>query len=149
VPDGHTLNTRQIQAAIEDASKQGGGVVYVPPGTFVTGGLTLRSHITLYLEAGSVLSGSGNTVDYEFHPGPPTDGDTNGRHLIFARDCVDIEISVQAPLTETVRPFGSTGTVSSRLRKICGAMSFLRTGCRAQHRGHLRCWSSHIAATSG
>jgi polygalacturonase len=93
VPDGHTLNTRQIQAAIEDASKQGGGVVYVPPGTFVTGGLTLRSHITLYLEAGSVLSGSGNTVDYEFHPGPPTDGDTNGRHLIFARDCVDIEIS--------------------------------------------------------
>jgi polygalacturonase len=92
VPDGRTLNTKQIQAAIDDASKQGGGIVYVPPGTFVTGGLTLRSYITLYLEAGSVLSGSGNTMDYEFHSGPPTDSDANGRHLIFARDCVDIEI---------------------------------------------------------
>lgn len=93
VADGKTLNTRGIQAAIEDAFKKGGGTVYVPPGIFLTGGLVLRSRVVLYLEAGAVLLGSPNVSDYEYHPGPPVDGDANGRHLIYARDCEDLGIS--------------------------------------------------------
>jgi hypothetical protein len=93
VPDGKTINTRQIQAAIEDAAKQGGGIVYVPPGTFMTGGIVLRSHVTLNLASGAKLLGSPHVEDYAYNPGPPTESDANGRHLIFARECVDIEIS--------------------------------------------------------
>jgi polygalacturonase len=93
VPDGKTVNTKQIQAAIDDASKHGGGTVYVPAGTFMTGGLILRSHITLHLASAAKLLGSPSVEDYEFHTGPPTDADANGRHLIFARDCVNVEIS--------------------------------------------------------
>jgi hypothetical protein len=93
VPDGKTINTKQIQSAIDDASKQGGGIVYIPAGTFMTGGLVLRSHITLHLASAAKLLGSPNTEDYAFNAGPPTEADANGRHLIFARDCVNIEIS--------------------------------------------------------
>jgi polygalacturonase len=92
LPDGKTNNARAIQSAIEDAAKAG-GTVYVPQGSFVTGGLVLRSRVRLHVDAGAVLLGSGDVADYEYHAGPPVHGDANGRHLIYARDCDDIEIS--------------------------------------------------------
>ncbi len=92
VADGKTLNTRAIQRAIDDVSKAGGGLVYVPPGTYLTGGLTLKSHVTLYLDSGSVLLGSTSFDDYEYHPGPPVQGDANGHHLVFAQNAEDIAI---------------------------------------------------------
>ena len=93
VPDGTTNNAKAIQEAIEAVALRGGGTVYVPPGRFLTGGIVLRSHITLHLEAGAVLLGSQKLEDYEYHPGPPVQADANGRHLIFARDCEDIELA--------------------------------------------------------
>lgn len=93
VPDGKTVNTKQIQLAIDEAAKQGGGIVYVPPGTFMTGGLVLRSNVTLHLASAAKILGSPHVEDYDYNPGPPTDADANGRHLIFARDSVNIEIS--------------------------------------------------------
>lgn len=53
--DGITLNTAIINGAIEQLSAQGGGTLYVPAGTYLTGPITLKSHLTLYLEAGAVL----------------------------------------------------------------------------------------------
>lgn len=93
VPDGKTVNTKQIQSAIDEAAKLGGGTVCVPAGTFMTGGIVLRSHVTLYLASSAKLLGSPHVEDYDYNPGPPVDSDANGRHLIFARDCVNIEIS--------------------------------------------------------
>jgi polygalacturonase len=55
---GHVLNTRPLQRAIDHAFEVGGGAVYVPPGDFLSGGLVLRSRVTLYLQAGAVLRGS-------------------------------------------------------------------------------------------
>jgi hypothetical protein len=65
----------------------------VPPGTFLTGGLVLQSRITLHLEAGSMLLGSPHLQDYAYHAGPPEVADANGRHLIYARDGNEIEVS--------------------------------------------------------
>jgi len=62
--DGRTLDTRTIQLAIEACSSAGGGTVSFPPGAFVTGSLTLRSHVTLHLEAGAILLGSEDPADY-------------------------------------------------------------------------------------
>jgi len=91
-PGGRILNTRSLQDAIDHAFEAGGGTVSVPPGIFLTGGLVLRSRVTLYLQAGAVLRGSTDVNDYEYHAGPPQEGDANGRHLIFARDAEDIAI---------------------------------------------------------
>lgn len=53
--DGVTLNTAAINGAIEQLSAQGGGTLYIPAGTYLTGPITLQSHLTLHLEAGAVL----------------------------------------------------------------------------------------------
>ena len=64
----------------------------MPAGDFRVGGIQLRSHVTLYLDAGSVLHGSPSIEDYPFHPGPPEGADANGRHLIYAEDADDVTI---------------------------------------------------------
>ena len=91
--DGHTLNTNTLQKAIDQAAAAGGGVVAIPPGDFLSGGLVLRSHVTLHLEAGAILRGSPRVEDYEYRPGPPVEGDSNGHHLLFALDAEDIAIT--------------------------------------------------------
>ena len=91
--DGNTLNTNALQKAIDQAATDGGGTVVIPPGNFLSGGLVLRSRVTLHLEAGAVLCGSQRVEDYQYRPGPPVEGDANGRHLLFALDAEDIAIT--------------------------------------------------------
>ena len=91
-PDGKTLNTRAIQRAIDAAFQAGGGLVYAPPGNFLTGGLELKSRVMLYLEAGCALLGSPDIKDYTYHPGPPVKGDANGHHLLFAQRAEDVTL---------------------------------------------------------
>ena len=47
-PNGE-LCTKNIQSAIDACFLQGGGEVVVPSGEFLTGGLRLRSQVTLHL----------------------------------------------------------------------------------------------------
>lgn len=56
------------------------------------------ARVTLYLQAGAVLRGSTDVNEYEYHAGPPQEGDANGRHLIFARDAEDIAIVGQGTI---------------------------------------------------
>ncbi|WP_019534683.1 glycoside hydrolase family 28 protein [Paenibacillus ginsengihumi] len=53
--DGTTDNTKAIADAIAACQNGGGGTVYVPAGTYLTGPIVLVSHMTLYVEAGAVL----------------------------------------------------------------------------------------------
>ena len=62
--DGRTLDTGAIQSAIEACGSAGGGTVLFLAGAYVTGSLTLRSHVTLHLEAGAILLGSEDPADY-------------------------------------------------------------------------------------
>ncbi|WP_018753117.1 glycoside hydrolase family 28 protein [Paenibacillus sanguinis] len=62
--DGSKLSTAAIQQAIDETAQAGGGTVYVPSGTFLTGSLRLASHVELRLSPGAVLSFSTNPADY-------------------------------------------------------------------------------------
>jgi polygalacturonase len=62
-PDDNTLDDSAIEAAIAACAPRGGTVV-VPAGVFVTGGVELRSNITLHLAGGAVLRGSTRLQDY-------------------------------------------------------------------------------------
>lgn len=64
VPDGKTLATAAIQKAIGRCAAAGGGTVYFPPGRWLSGTIVLKSNVTLELEAGSTLVGSGDIKDY-------------------------------------------------------------------------------------
>lgn len=59
-----SLQTEKLQAAIDHCFLQGGGVVEIPAGVFRTGGIRLRSNITLHLLSGAVLKGSRDPEDY-------------------------------------------------------------------------------------
>lgn len=68
--DGKTLDTAAINKAVEACAAAGGGQVLLPPGRYVSGTVHLKSHVTLFLEAGAVLVGTTKLGQYE-HPTPP------------------------------------------------------------------------------
>ncbi len=63
-PNGETKCTEAIAKAIEAAESKGGGTIYFPAGTYLTGPIHLQSHITLNLDAGATLKFSTNFDDY-------------------------------------------------------------------------------------
>ena len=68
VADGTTVNTKAIQAAIDDCASQGGGRVIVNGGVFVTGTIFMKSNVDLCIEPNATLKASGNTDDYPDFP---------------------------------------------------------------------------------
>ncbi len=91
--DGDTLDRVPIDRAIEQCGAAGGGIVYLPPGRFLSGTVVLQSNVCLYLEAGATLLGSKNLADYSPRPGPALRGDANQKHLIFARDAENVGLA--------------------------------------------------------
>lgn len=62
--DGQTLNTALINATIDRLAAAGGGTLYFPAGTYLTGAVKLKSNITIEIEAGATLRFSDNFDDY-------------------------------------------------------------------------------------
>lgn len=56
--DSTILQTERIQAVIDKAAQEGGGVICIPKGTFLSGSLFFRPRTHLYLEKGATLKGS-------------------------------------------------------------------------------------------
>lgn len=63
--DGKTPNRDAIRKAIETAAAAGGGTVYFPAGTYVTGSIQLRSNIALQFEPGATLEASADKTAYD------------------------------------------------------------------------------------
>lgn len=53
--DGVAIDSPAINAAIQKAAANGGGMVYIPAGRYASYSIRLASHIHLYLEKGAVL----------------------------------------------------------------------------------------------
>lgn len=70
VGDGRTLDTTAINEAVEACGAAGGGQVRFAPGTYLSGTVHLRSHVTLFLDAGATLVGTTELSRYQ-HPRPP------------------------------------------------------------------------------
>lgn len=50
-----SINTESILAAIDKCNKNGGGVVVIPKGDWVTGPIKLKSNVNLHLDKGAIL----------------------------------------------------------------------------------------------
>jgi polygalacturonase len=95
--DGNGLSTKAIQSAIDDCASSGGGTVWFPAGTYLSGTICLKSHVTLYLDAGALISGSKDLKDYPVTISivrSYTDNYTN-KSLIYAEGLEDIAITGQ------------------------------------------------------
>ncbi len=66
--NGSVKDTASIQSAIDTCTAEGGGMVYLPPGTYLTGALQLKNNVEIHLSSGSVLLGSADPEDYNSGP---------------------------------------------------------------------------------
>jgi hypothetical protein len=65
VPNQPGVITTIIQKAIDSCGKNGGGIVFFPAGDFTTGGIQLKSNVTLLTEIGTIIYGSDQYADYK------------------------------------------------------------------------------------
>lgn len=64
VADGVTNNAQSINKAIQACAKNGGGIVLVPDGKYLTGAIHLDNNVNLHLEEGAEILFSTNPADY-------------------------------------------------------------------------------------
>jgi polygalacturonase len=124
--DGKTLDSPGINRALDAAAAAGGGTVLVPAGTFISGSIRMKSHITLLLDSGAVLVASADGAAYD----PPEAnewtkyqdfGHSHWRNsLIWGEGLEDIAITGFGlingqGLTRGERPQGGNKTVALKL----------------------------------
>ncbi|MDX2109517.1 MAG: glycosyl hydrolase family 28 protein [Verrucomicrobiota bacterium] len=119
-PGTDSVNHTYIQAAIDAAAEAGGGIVFIPPGLWVSGTLVLRSNITLYLSTGATLLASP-----DFSHFPKANEDPRGSHhllygehvenvMICGGGIIDGNLKTWTRNYDTVPPFTWTDLVSNR-----------------------------------
>jgi Pectate lyase superfamily protein len=81
---GKTLETAKINQAIGDVSAHpGGGVLFFPPGVYLTGTVLMRSNVKLYVDSGALIRGSRKATDYSVPPSPPGTRPLNRALVLF------------------------------------------------------------------
>jgi polygalacturonase len=75
--DGLTLNTDAINKTIEACSKQGGGVVLIPQGIWLTGPIVLQSNVNLYVSRAALLQFTADKTQY-----PMIEGHFEGKKTV-------------------------------------------------------------------
>jgi len=63
-PSGKVKCTEIINNLIDSLAGKGGGTLFFPTGTFLTGAIIMKSNITLYIDAGSTIKFSDDFDDY-------------------------------------------------------------------------------------
>ncbi|WP_394775710.1 glycoside hydrolase family 28 protein [Flavobacterium sp.] len=66
--DSTKVQTVAIQKVIDKAAANGGGVIVIPKGVFLSGALFFKPKTTLYVSEGGVLKGSDNIADFPIMP---------------------------------------------------------------------------------
>jgi polygalacturonase len=64
ISDTSKVITKNIQAAIDECARKGGGIVTFAPGTYVSGSIFVKSGVQLRIDKGVLILGSQNFDDY-------------------------------------------------------------------------------------
>lgn len=73
--DGKTVDTKAINDAIDAAAAAGGGTVYFPAGTYLSFSIRLKSNISIFLDAGSVLLAADSSATGKYDDAEPNAND--------------------------------------------------------------------------
>ena len=110
--DGKTNDVVAIQKAIDACSKGGGGVVLFDKGTFLSGGIKLKSHVELHISSTAVLLGTRNVKDYNHDTNFKQGGGI--RSFINADNCHHIAITGSGMVNGQGEAFPATSGYSVR-----------------------------------
>ena len=103
VGDGKSLDTGAIQHAIDACVQQGGGIVVVDHGNYLTGTIQLRSHVELHLTSTATLLGVGDLAKYRRDPKEVYK--LLDRSLVYAEGCDQIAITGQGTINGQGKQF--------------------------------------------
>lgn len=150
VNDTTQLSTAALQRAIDKCSASGGGTVLVPAGSYKTGSIMLRSHVTLCLENGAIIYGSSDIADYT-----PVSTDyvslrtnTPTIQLIYADKVTDVAITGQGTIDGRGKAFpklswNDEGITRPHLLRFIQSSDITVTGVTLRNSG---CWMQHYLA---
>jgi len=109
VPDGTTLNTKAIQAAIDACERAGGGIVTFSPGNYLTGSIFLKEGVHLEIPERVTILGSPRIEDY-----PDIDTRVAGIEMVWPAALInvigkkDVMISGKGEIDGQGKPFWDT-----------------------------------------
>lgn len=109
--DGLHLDTRAIQAAIDACAAAKGGIVFVPPGKYLSGTIFLKSNVTLHLAAAATILGSTNLAHYAtgIHGCGFTDFPYIDKCLVYAEKAENVAITGRGTIDGQGRAFPLAG----------------------------------------
>lgn len=93
INNGIFLNTTVINKAIEDCNKNGGGIVEVGEGTWLTGPIELKSNVELHLSKAAVLQFTTDHTQYPIIKNGPTSTNFTTASPIYAYAADNIGIT--------------------------------------------------------
>lgn len=121
---GMVLDTVFIQKTIDACFDKGGGAVYFPPGTYLTGTIHLKSNVHLHIEAGATILGSPDLRDYH-KPRHLSFGCDNMNayrvnQLIYGRKVENISITGGGKIDCNAKAFFAQMKEAKRLAELAG-----------------------------
>ena len=119
--DGKTMATAAIQRALDACGHAGGGRVVVPPGTFLTGPLFLRSNLILDIMAGATLLAHTSFADYPTMQGRWEGNDrTIFASLLTGEDLENVTITGRGVLNGQGQPWRDAQRQTNAARRAAG-----------------------------
>jgi polygalacturonase len=89
IGDGKTLDSPAINRAIQACSAVGGGTVWIPAGTFLSGSIRLTNNLNLHLDAGAKLLGAPQNLNaYDFTEEWDGQAYQDGGHTYFQNSLI-------------------------------------------------------------
>lgn len=130
IGDGKTNHQKTIQKAIDELNAKGGGKLIVPPGTWLTGPINLKSNINLCISKGAILLFSSDIKDFQLI-NTSYEGQPAQRHQspITADNCTNIAITGEGLIDgngEAWRPLKKEKVTNSQWKRITGNGGFFR-----------------------
>jgi len=114
-------NASYINSAITAANAAGGGTVVLPAGTFLSGPITMKSNVNLFLAAGDTLKilpyGSGNGIVAGTYP---NNGSTDQYNpFIYGKNLNNIEVSGSGTIEGQGSPWWTAYASNSNMKRPC------------------------------
>lgn len=111
---GVTKDTTAIQAAINACAP--GGVVWLHAGAYLSGTITLKNNMTLYIDPTATLLGSGSVADYPDQNPPVSNSQTGNckKALIYAQSCTNVTVTGGGRLYGNGRTNFTSGVEATR-----------------------------------